>query len=123
MGGIELHCGYEYRSHISIPGGKAEIPLPSALHQGHADSGRIDLPRAYHADEPRTAEELAADYGLPLAAVVEAIEYGKSNPTEVAADIAREEAIMAASGQLDSEYKYHPHPRILTPEEWARLLS
>ena len=76
-----------------------------------------------NADEPRTAEELAADYGLPLAAVVEAIEYGKSNPTEVAADIAREEAIMAASGQFDPEYKYHPHPKILTPEEWARLLS
>jgi len=76
-----------------------------------------------NADEPRTAEELAADYGLPAAAVVEAIEYGKSNPPEVAADIAREEAIMAASGQLDPKYKYHPHPRILTPEEWARLLS
>ena len=60
---------------------------------------------------------------LPLAAVVEAIEYGKSNPPEVAADTAREEAIMAASGQLDPNYKYHPHPRILTPEEWARLLS
>lgn len=58
-----------------------------------------------NAEEPRTADELAADYGLPLAAVVEAIEYGKSNPTEVAADIAREEAIMAASGQLDPNYR------------------
>ena len=76
-----------------------------------------------NAEEPRTAQELAADYGLPLAAVVEAIEYGKSNPPEVVADMAREEAIMAASGQLDPDYKYHPYPRILTPEEWARLLS
>ena len=76
-----------------------------------------------NAEEPRTAEELAADYSLPLAAVLEAIEYGKSNPPEVVADIAREEAIMAASGQLEANYKNHPHPRILTPEEWARLLS
>ena len=76
-----------------------------------------------NAEEPRTAEELAADYSLPLAAVVEAIEYGKSNPPEVAADIAREEAIMAATGQSDPDYKYHPHRKPLTPQEWARLLS
>src|SRR5438094_4438154 len=76
-----------------------------------------------NAEEPRTPEELAADYDLPLAAVREAIEYGKSNPPEVAADLAREEAIMAASGQLEPDYKYHPYPKILTPEEWARLLS
>jgi len=30
---------------------------------------------------------------------------------------------MAASGQLEPDYKYHPYPKILTPEEWARLLS
>ena len=76
-----------------------------------------------NAEEPRTAEELAADYGLPLPAILEAIEYCKSNPPEIAADFAREQAIMAASGELDTNYKYNPHPRILTPEEWARLLS
>ena len=76
-----------------------------------------------NAEEPRTAEELAADYGLPLAAVLESFEYCKSNPPEIAADIAREEAIMAASGELDPNYKYDPHPRILAREEWARLLS
>ena len=70
-----------------------------------------------------TPEELTVDYGLPLPAIVEAIEYCRSNPPEIAADIAREEAIMAATGQLDPDYKYNPHPRILTPEEWARLLS
>ena len=76
-----------------------------------------------NADEPMIAEELAVDYGLPLDAVVEAIEYGKSNPPEIAADIAREEAIMAATGQLDPNYKFHPQPKLLTPEEWARLRS
>lgn len=70
-----------------------------------------------------TAEELAADYGLPLAAVAEAIEYSKSNPPEIAADMAREEAIMAASGELDPNYKYHPQSKPLRPEEWARLRS
>ncbi len=76
-----------------------------------------------NAEEPRTAEQLANDFGLPLAAVVEAIEYGKSTPPEVTADFAREEALMAASGQLALDYKDHPHPKILSPEEWARILS
>jgi uncharacterized protein (DUF433 family) len=76
-----------------------------------------------NADEPMTADELAADYGLPLAAVVEAIEYGRSNSPEIASDMAREQAIMAATGQLDPGYKYHPHPKRLAPEEWARLRS
>jgi len=70
-----------------------------------------------------TPEELAVDFGLPLAAVTEAIDYCRSNPLEIDADIAREEAIMAASGQLDPDYKYHPQPKVLTPQEWARLRS
>lgn len=47
----------------------------------------------------------------------------RSNPPEIAADIAREEAIMAATRQSDPDYKYHPRRKPLTPEEWARLLS
>lgn len=61
-----------------------------------------------------TSEELAVDYSLPLAAVAEAIEYFKSKPPEIDGDIAREEAIMAASGQLDLDYRYHPQPKVLT---------
>lgn len=76
-----------------------------------------------NAEEPRTAEELAADYDLPLPAVIEAIDYGKSNPPELAADIAREEAIMAATGQSDPDYKFHPQRKPLSPEQWAKLLS
>ena len=76
-----------------------------------------------NSEEPMTPEGLAADYGVPLRAVAEAIEYCRSNPPEIASDIAREEAIMAASGQLEPDYKYHPHPKVLTPQEWARLLS
>ena len=76
-----------------------------------------------NAEEPRSAEQLAADYSLPLPAVREAIEYGKSNPPEVLTDITREEAIMAATGQSNPDYKYHPHRKPLSPQEWARLLS
>jgi hypothetical protein len=39
---------------------------------------------------------VAADYGLPLAAMLEAIEYCRSDPPEIAANRAREAAIMAA---------------------------
>lgn len=76
-----------------------------------------------NAEEPMTPEGLAVDYGLPLPAILEAIEYVKSNPPEIAANIAREEAIMAATGQSDPDYKYHPHRKPLTPQEWARLLA
>ena len=74
-------------------------------------------------EEPRTPEQLAADYSLPLEAVREAIDYGRSDPPEIAADIAREEAIMAASGHSTPEAQSNSQPRILSAEEWARLLS
>ena len=74
-------------------------------------------------EEPRTPDQLAADYGLPLEVVREAIEYGRSDPPEIAADFAREEAIMAASGQSAPGRKYNFQPRVLSAEEWARLLS
>src|SRR2546422_11463101 len=61
-----------------------------------------------NAEEPMTPEELAIDYDLPLPVILEAINYGRSNPPAIAADIAREEAIMAATGQSDPNYKYHP---------------
>jgi uncharacterized protein (DUF433 family) len=74
-------------------------------------------------EEPRTPEQLAADYGLPLEAVREAIDYGRSDPPEIAADIAREEAIMAASGHSTPDPTPNSQPKILSPEDWARLLS
>src|SRR4051812_29474527 len=45
-----------------------------------------------NAEEPRTTEQLAADFNLPLAAVEEAIAYCRSNPPEIEADFRREEA-------------------------------
>lgn len=43
-------------------------------------------------EQPRTPEEIAAAFKLPLEAVQEAIAYGASNPPEIQEDWEREEA-------------------------------
>jgi hypothetical protein len=43
-------------------------------------------------EEPRTPEEIAAAFGLPVAAVHEAIRYCESDPPEIREDLEREEA-------------------------------
>lgn len=72
-------------------------------------------------EEPRTVEQIAADYGLPIEAVAEAIAYCQSDPPEIRADLRREEAILRAKGILDAGYKENGHPRVLTPEDRAAL--
>ncbi len=72
-------------------------------------------------EDAMTPEEIAADYDLPLEAVLEAIAYCKSNPPEIAEDYTAEEAVMEASGMNDPDYKFHPTPRVLSPEEMSRL--
>jgi uncharacterized protein (DUF433 family) len=74
----------------------------------------------YARDEtPMTPEEIAADYELPLEAVLEAIAYCESNPPELAQDYAREEALMEATGMNDPNYD--GRPKLLSPQEMARL--
>src|SRR5262249_16253398 len=68
-----------------------------------------------------TVEEIAADYRLPVEAVREAIAYCQSDPPEIQADLALEEAVMDATGMNDPGYKYHPTPKVLSPEEHYRL--
>ena len=70
-------------------------------------------------EEPLTPEEIAADYNLPLEAVREAIAYCASNPPEIAEDWAAEEALAEATGMNDPGYK--GKPKVLSPQEWARL--
>ena len=72
-------------------------------------------------EQPMRPEEIAADYNLPLDAVLEAIAYCESKPPEIAQDFAREEAIMEASGENEPDYKYHSQPRFLPAQEMARL--
>ncbi len=71
--------------------------------------------------EPRSAEEIAADYNLPVEAVKEAIAYCESNPPELLEDYAREEALAEATGMNDPNYKYHGKPKLLSAQEMARL--
>ncbi len=73
------------------------------------------------AEEPRAPQEIAADYGLPLEAVEEAIKYCQSDPPEVKEDFEREERLMEATGMNDPDYKYGGKYRILSPQERARL--
>jgi uncharacterized protein (DUF433 family) len=71
--------------------------------------------------EPRTLEQIAADYQLPLEAVREAIAYCESNPPELQQDWAAEEALEEATGMKDPDYAQHGRTRRLTLEEMARL--
>ena len=73
-------------------------------------------------EEPRmTAEEIAADYDLPVEAVLEAIAYCESNPPEIQQDWEADELLAQATGMSDPNYKYHPSPRRLSPQERAQL--
>jgi uncharacterized protein (DUF433 family) len=75
------------------------------------------------ADEPMTPEEIAADYGLPLDAVREAIAYCQSDPPEIKKDFEIEERLMEASGMNDPDYKYGGKFKMIPPEEIARILD
>ena len=74
-------------------------------------------------EEPMTPEQLAAEFNLPLEAVREAIAYCESNPPEIEQDFRREEALAEATGMNDPNYKYHGKPKVLTPQEMARIRS
>jgi uncharacterized protein (DUF433 family) len=97
---------------------------PGSLYKQLAVKGRNIFARTLYAryvnpDEPETPEAIAADYGLPVEAVLEAIAYCESNPPEIASDWAAEEALAEATGMNDPNYK--GKPRILSTEERARL--
>jgi uncharacterized protein (DUF433 family) len=63
--------------------------------------------------EPMTPEEVARDYNLPVEAVLESIAYCESNPPELLADYAREQALVDA-------YAASPDGQ-LSPQEVARI--
>ena len=67
-------------------------------------------------DEPRTVEQLAADYNLPIEAVKEAIAYCESNPPELLEDYRREAALVEATRSQGQNAGKH-----LAPEEIARI--
>ncbi len=55
-------------------------------------------------DEPRTPEQIAADFDVPVEAVREAIAYCESDPPEIRQDWEDEEALYRASGMDKPEY-------------------
>src|ERR1700757_3528355 len=69
------------------------------------------------AEEPMTPEEIAAEFGLPVAAVKEAVAYCQSNPPEIAQDFEREKRLMEASGMNDPDYKSGGKFKVVPPEE------
>lgn len=75
------------------------------------------------ADEPMTPEQIAAEYGLPVAAVQEAIAYCRGNPPEIAEDQERERRLMEASGMNDPDYRSGGKFKVVSPEEVARIFK
>src|SRR5438105_2354871 len=55
-------------------------------------------------EEPRTAEELARDFNLPLEAVMEAIAYCETDPPEIRQDWEEEEAMFWAQAKSDPAF-------------------
>jgi uncharacterized protein (DUF433 family) len=72
-------------------------------------------------EEPRTVEELADDYDVPIEAVREAIAYCDSDPIEIREDFAREEALMEATGMNDPNYKFNPSLKKLLSRAGSNL--
>ncbi len=56
---------------------------------------------AVRGSDPRTPEEVARDFGVPLEAVIEAVDYVERNPTVIQGDWEREESSLRARGLLD----------------------
>jgi uncharacterized protein (DUF433 family) len=73
----------------------------------------------YACEEPMSPEEIAADYGISLEAVREAISYCESNPPELLEDYARQAASMEAMGVNARDYT--GKPKALSPQDRARL--
>ena len=59
-------------------------------------------------EDPRSVEQLAKDFNLPLEAVREAIAYCQSNPPEIEDDFRMDEALAQAAGMDDPNYRFHP---------------
>jgi hypothetical protein len=71
--------------------------------------------------EPRSPQQLALDFEIPLAAVQEAIEYCQSDPPELREDHRKDDLLAEAIGANDPSYKYSGKPRSLSTEERVRL--
>jgi hypothetical protein len=77
-------------------------PKPGSNYRQLFVNGRIKAEIIYRETvglEPLTPEAVAAEYGLPLEAVLEAIDYCRQNQDVLDADRAREAARIKAAGR------------------------
>jgi uncharacterized protein (DUF433 family) len=72
-------------------------------------------------NEPRMAQELADDWGIPLEAVQEAIAYCQGDPPELHEDHRMDEILADAIGMNDPAIRHSGRPRPLVTEERVRL--
>src|SRR4051812_5885617 len=89
--------------------------------KGRRVKARTLYSRHVSPEEPRTVEQLAEDWNLPVAAVEEAIAYCRSKPPEIEQDWQYEEALAEMTGMNEPGYKYNARPRPLTPEQREQL--
>jgi uncharacterized protein (DUF433 family) len=114
---LETRKGSLYRQPF-IKGSRIRVEIP------YGDT--IDKIEDDGSIEPgATPEDVAADYGLSVDAVLEAIDWCKNHWDVVIADHAREDRLMEASGMNHPDYKYNPkkYYKIISPEEWARIIN
>ena len=101
-------------------------PNPDSLYRQLWVKGRRIRARTlygalFETEPPRTPEQVAEDYNLPVEAVWEAIAYCESNPPELRADQEDEERLAEATGMNDPEYRQGGKYRLLSPQERVRL--
>jgi uncharacterized protein (DUF433 family) len=70
-------------------------------------------------------EQLAADFRVPVEAILEAIDYCEKHWEVILADHAREERLVEATGMNHPDYKFNPkkYHKLLTPQEWSRIFD
>jgi hypothetical protein len=71
--------------------------------------------------EPRTPQQLAEDFDVPLDAVREAIAYCRTDPPELREDHRKDDVLAEAIGMNDPAIKLRGRPRSLSTEERVRL--
>lgn len=71
--------------------------------------------------DPRPPEALAADWGVPLEAVQEAIAYCQSDPPELDEDHRNDERLAEAIGMNDPAIRHSGKPHPLSTEERVRV--
>lgn len=72
-------------------------------------------------NEPRTLEQLAVDWGVPLEAVQEAIAYCQSSPPELSEDRRKDELLAEAIGMKDPSIQRSGRTRPVSIEDRVRL--